>query len=548
MSYLTKKKLDINKKHLIAISSLIILLIVERLVMLYFDVFPFNSDEAIVGLMARHILLGERPIFFYGQAYMGSLDAFLVAFAFKIFGIHIWVIRLVQIFLYSLTLIFFYMFVIIAFDDDRIAFFSTLLMVIAPINVVLYTTVSLGGYGEAFLIGVVSYYISIKLLKYFQSSKIIRKIDYLRLFLLGLICGLGLWTNAISLIFSIPSLIFVLASLFQIKVKTKVLIKIVLLEGLGFLLGSFLWWFSFITGMNAQIFNELAGNAVAVEKVGFFSKAINHLISFILFAPTVTIGLRPPWSIQPISLWFAPFVIGFWVLILYLIVKYFKLLNEIGKKAIFLTSISGLILISGFIFSSFGVDPSGRYFLPLTFLLAIFGGVVIGQQVKSILFKILISIVLIFYVYGYISLSMQQPKITTQFYSPAVINHEKIYELSEFLTEKGEHYGYTNYWVAYPLAFISDETIISTPALPYHLDLRYTSRDDRYPPYHQKVRESGKVFYITTNNPALDNLIIENLNNKTIKYKYIEIGDYHVFYDLSEAILPEGLNLYETNY
>ncbi len=548
MSYLTKKKFDINKKHLIAISSLIILLIVERLVMLYFDVFPFNSDEAIVGLMARHILNGERPIFFYGQAYMGSLDAFLVAFAFKIFGIHIWVIRLVQIFLYSLTLIFFYMFVIIAFDDDRIAFFSTLLMVIAPINVVLYTTVSLGGYGEAFLIGVVSYYISIKLLKYFQSSKIIRKKDYFRLFLLGLLCGLGLWTNAISLIFSVPSLILVLAFLIQIKIKTKKLIKIVLIEGFGFLLGSFLWWFSFITGMNAQIFSELAGNAVAVEKVGFFSRVINHLISFLLFAPTVTIGLRPPWSIQPISLWFTPFVIGFWVITLYLIVKYFKLLNEIGKKAIYLVSISGLILISGFIFSSFGVDPSGRYFLPLTFLLTIFGGVVIGQQQKSILYKILISIVLIFYIYGYISLSMQQPKITTQFYGPAVINHEKIYELSEFLTENGEHYGYTNYWVAYPLAFISDETILSIPALPYHLDLRYTSRDDRYPPYRQKVRESGKVFYITTNNPALDNLIIENLNNKTIKYKYIEIGDYHVFYDLSEAISPEGLNLYETNY
>jgi hypothetical protein len=38
-------------------------------------VLPFNSDEAIVGLMARHMLQGERPLFFYGQAYLGSLDA-----------------------------------------------------------------------------------------------------------------------------------------------------------------------------------------------------------------------------------------------------------------------------------------------------------------------------------------------------------------------------------------------------------------------------------------------------------------------------------------
>ena len=61
---------------------------------------PFNSDEAVVGLMARHILAGERPIFFYGQAYMGSLDAYLVAAGFAVFGAQIWVIRLVQGLLY----------------------------------------------------------------------------------------------------------------------------------------------------------------------------------------------------------------------------------------------------------------------------------------------------------------------------------------------------------------------------------------------------------------------------------------------------------------
>ncbi len=43
------------------------------------DVFPFNADESVVALMARHILQGARPAFFYGQAYMGSLDAVLVA-------------------------------------------------------------------------------------------------------------------------------------------------------------------------------------------------------------------------------------------------------------------------------------------------------------------------------------------------------------------------------------------------------------------------------------------------------------------------------------
>ncbi len=38
-----------------------------------------NADEAIVGLMARHVLLGEFPAFYWGQEYGGSLEAILAA-------------------------------------------------------------------------------------------------------------------------------------------------------------------------------------------------------------------------------------------------------------------------------------------------------------------------------------------------------------------------------------------------------------------------------------------------------------------------------------
>src|SRR5574341_1360765 len=57
----------------------------------------FNGDEAIIALMARHInRLGALPIFFYGQSYMGALDAYLVAGSFRLFGEAILSVRLVQ--------------------------------------------------------------------------------------------------------------------------------------------------------------------------------------------------------------------------------------------------------------------------------------------------------------------------------------------------------------------------------------------------------------------------------------------------------------------
>ena len=50
--------------------------------------FIIDGDEAIVGLMAKHILeRGELPVFYYGQHYMGSLESILASTSFAVFGI-----------------------------------------------------------------------------------------------------------------------------------------------------------------------------------------------------------------------------------------------------------------------------------------------------------------------------------------------------------------------------------------------------------------------------------------------------------------------------
>ncbi|HUY79362.1 MAG TPA: hypothetical protein VMV29_21510 [Ktedonobacterales bacterium] len=45
-----------------------------------------DSDEAVIGLMARHILHGEYPVFFWGQNYMGAFQAYFAAIFFAVFG------------------------------------------------------------------------------------------------------------------------------------------------------------------------------------------------------------------------------------------------------------------------------------------------------------------------------------------------------------------------------------------------------------------------------------------------------------------------------
>ena len=136
------------------------------------------------------------------------------------------------------------------------------------------------------------------------------------------------------------------------------------------------------------------------------------------------------------------------------------------------------------------------------------------------------------------------PGITTQFYEPAQVNHQQMEELAAFLTEKGETRGYTNYWVSYPLAFLSEETLIFVPRLPYHPDLRYTPRDDRYPPYSELVESSQRIAYITSKNSNLDDRLRTGFSERKIQWQEQQIGDYRVFYDLSQVVRPAELDIY----
>ena len=53
--------------------------VVERAVVWRSHLGTLDGDEAVWGLMARHVLDGELPAFFWGQAYGGTLEVFLTA-------------------------------------------------------------------------------------------------------------------------------------------------------------------------------------------------------------------------------------------------------------------------------------------------------------------------------------------------------------------------------------------------------------------------------------------------------------------------------------
>jgi hypothetical protein len=510
-----------------------------KLALLAANAFPFNADEAVVALMARHILLGERPLFFYGQAYMGSLDAFLVSAGFALLGPQVWVVRAVQALLYAGAITVWYFLCADAFESLTLARIAALLLAVPPVFAALYTTVSIGGYGEALLLGGLSMLIALKIIR--------GKSHPVRWIALGFAAGIGFWSFPLSLVLSVPALLA--AVLFRPAGETaftpKDFLKRIGALLLGLAAGVSPWIAGWIQ-MGAAALRELGGSAIAGTVAGGPGTVILlRALDWLVFGMSALFGLRPSWEIH----WLVPAILPF-ALAINLSAVVFAARNlklrDAARPARRMLAAAAAFLAAVYLFTPFGNDPSGRYFLPLLLVLAAFCAELVVRAAARFGTKayLLILVLIAFQGAGTVESALRfPPGITTQFDPVAQLDQRDLPLVIDFLRAHGETRGYTNYWVSFPLAFLSQEELIFTARLPYHADLRYTPRDDRYPPYDDLVEKADHVAYITTKNPALDALLEAALVGHGIRFQVEQIGDFRIYYDLSGLLRPEEIFL-----
>jgi 4-amino-4-deoxy-L-arabinose transferase-like glycosyltransferase len=517
--------------------------VVLKAVLLALEVVPFNSDEAVVALMARHILQGERPWFFYGQAYMGSLDAYLVAGAFLVFGERVMLVRLVQIALFIALLVTSYFLTLRFTGARRTALLVMLLLAFPPVLLTLYTTMSLGGYGEALLVG--------NLLLWWGHRLGWEDAQRWGLWpVWGLVAGLGFWALGLTIVYLLPVALWLL---WRLRVRGW---RGYILAVVGFAVGSLPWWLGNLDGLGVAV-AELSGSAVrSTATAGSFLGDVGlRVFSFVALGLPALFGLRFPWSTEGPPLWLAVpalvLYLGGLIHSVRLAVAHFsshpstRSSSAISSARLLLWGVCGTLFL-GFALTPFGGDPSGRYFLPLYLPLFVFSaeGLVMLEKHTGQWAWILLVVVLAFNLVGTVQAALTNPPgLTTQFETITQVDHRYDTELIDFLHVHGGTRGYGNYWVAYPIAFLSEEEIILVPRLPYKADLRYTSRDDRYIPYGDEVAVSATVVYVTTNHPVLDALLRERFRALSVDFREEQIGDYHIFYDLSRKITLDELDL-----
>jgi hypothetical protein len=215
-----------------------------------------DSDEAIVGLMARHILyLGERPIFFYGQHYMGALEAYLTAGVFRVFGPSTLSLGVGTLALTLGFLVCVYLLGRAAYARS-VGLLTLALLVIGPAFGLLRELPAIGGYQETLLLAAL-----IPLLVHRRlledpgpppgwPARLRSLVTYA---CIGLAAGLGIWSDELVL----PVVVLSIAALLVARPRDVLGLPAVALLAGTVLGGAPFWLFNLTHG--GQTFAELAG-------------------------------------------------------------------------------------------------------------------------------------------------------------------------------------------------------------------------------------------------------------------------------------------------
>lgn len=162
----------------------------------------FDGDEATVGIQAEHILRGELPVYYYGQPYLGSLQAYVIAFIFLFTGPAVWAMRIEPIFTSLFIVYLTWRFSAVLADAAHLSSRAKLLfMTIAALVAAfapLYDAVEemkvTGGYIEAFAVMLWLLFCAFRLTQRWHEQASRRELVQ-RWAGLGFLIGFGLWID-----------------------------------------------------------------------------------------------------------------------------------------------------------------------------------------------------------------------------------------------------------------------------------------------------------------------------------------------------------------
>ncbi len=502
---------------------IVVLAIALRVALLAANVVPFDSDEAVVALMAKHILQnGERPIFFYGQPYSGALDAYLTAGVYALMGPGVLGGRLVQMALFALYVVMVYLLAGRVTGSRWAASASALLVAASTPLLTTYTLVSVGGYGESLVLGTLILWLALCV----TDDRATLRHNLWAWVALGGAGGLAFWVLGIAVVYLFPAALFIL---WRDRMRQW---RLYIVAIIAFVVFSSPWWSYDFTHDHAsiQFFTKIPGLKLDNPLIGLW------------FSLTVLWGMRFPWRADLILVPFTVPLVALYIVTFLYIVRPRQAETHTTNRVLLLIQ-TGLYVVL-FASGHSGVDVTGRYLLPLVAAGAVFVAMLLGsiRREHPRLAMVLLGYVAAFNLVGTgLAARNTPPGLTTVSMPIARFDNRSDAALISFLADHNGARGYSSFWVTYRIAFESDEHVILAARLPYKEDLEYWPSDAGYEPYNRAADESATAVYVTAQHPRLDALLRERLTGSGVTFLEQQIGPYRVFYDLSHKVLPDHI-------
>lgn len=482
-----------------------------------------DGDEAIVGLMGKHILEGRNiPVFYYGQHYMGSLEAIMASVSFFLFGMTPFTLQLVPL-VWSLLLIPVVFLLARSLSSSRGGIAAALVTAVPPPALLVWSSKARGGFIEVVVLGAVALLIMVAWMRT-SPTRLRYPIA------LGFVLGVGWWVNNQIAYFMAPIGIF--SFLFLLRgdggggSRLVSRLMIVGIAGVSaFLVGGFPYW-----AYNLKHGFPSAGMFGLAEWEVFRE----HLRGLRNVALPILVGAQRFWQKEPAFLGatqiaYLLYVVPIAVLCLARWRAWFSLaIAKVDRERpveLVVLFCAACCLI--FAVSSYGwLVQAPRYLLPMYVGLFVIVGVVAhnlwrASRAAGVAY---VALVLAFHLMG----SYWNGRAVTG--EPVAFAGQRVAKdhgpVIETLDGLGIREIRTNYWIGYRLAFETGE-LITFVVLNEPNQIRIPEYQDTAPTPHRLV----PLLLVSTELP----IVKPALRRLGIEYSEVQAGEYTVLFNLREV-------------
>lgn len=452
-----------------------------------------DSDEAITGFMARHILEGEFPMFYWGQQHGGPHEPLLAAAVFWVFGSSTLALKLVPAFLSGVACVLVWR-VGKRTVGEPAATVAGLLFWIWPAAFVWWSVKSRGFYHVGIVAGLAMVLLALRLQRRYSALDMAG---------LGALVGAGLWISPQTIFFSVPVVLWLV-------VKKPSILEMAPLGVAAAIAGAFPW-------LVYNVENDWA--ALRAQPVSFEPSAyLDSVRVFVVEGLPPALGLEYPDG----SAWIGSAVgrISFGVLLALFVVALVRLKGP--ARLLSLVCLTYPLLYALSIRAGSIQHPRYLYFLGPFLALLVARGLT-SLRGYGVVAGLLAALVLTTAAGTF----MRTDHDFVQTAEGVPIPHD-FDPLFDYLEERGIEHAYAHYWLSYVVGFESAEEVAVTT---YSGGVRHFAAD-------AEVRAATEVAYVFIAGSPSDPAFRDALAAQGIGYERAQAGRW-VIYTPDTNVHPE---------